>query len=79
MDGKLIVLLLLMISGIVWFFWGTWKIMIPLLLFMVNVCYFMFVILANHTSTFNLIIPGLIIMELLYGQVYQSYLFACLL
>jgi hypothetical protein len=60
MDGKLIVLLLLMVIGIVYFFWGSWKLIIPLILFIVNFLYFMFVIFANHTTTSDLIIPGLI-------------------
>ena len=60
MDGKLIVLILLMLAGIVYFFWGTWKPLIPLILFMVNALYFIFVIFANHTTTSDLMIPGLI-------------------
>ena len=60
MDGKLIVLLLLMVTGIACFFWGSWKLLIPLILFIVNALYLMFVIFANHTSTSDLIIPGLI-------------------
>ena len=57
MDGKLIVLLLLMVIGIACFFWGSWKLLI---LFIVNALYFMFVIFANHTTTSDLIIPALI-------------------
>ena len=43
MDGKLIFLLLLMLSGIAYFFWGVWKILIPLILFIINSLYFIFV------------------------------------
>ena len=60
MDGKLIVLLLLMLSGIAYFFWGVWKILIPLILFIINALYFIFVIFPNHTTTSDLLIPGLI-------------------
>ena len=64
MDGKLIVLLLLMLSGIAYFFWGVWKILIPLILFIINSLYFIFVIFANHTTTSDLLIPGLIAVAL---------------
>ena len=64
MDGKLIVLLLLMLSGIAYFFWGVWKILIPLILFIINTLYFIFVIFANHTTTSDLLIPGLIAVAL---------------
>ena len=64
MDGKLIVLLLLMLSGIAYFFWGVWKILIPLILFIINSPYFIFVIFANHTTTSDLLIPGLIAVAL---------------
>ena len=60
MDGKLIVLLLLIVVGIACFFWGAWKLLIPLILFIINALYFIFVIFANHTNTYDLIIPGLI-------------------
>ena len=60
MDGKLIVLLLLILAGITYFFWGVWKILIPLILFIINSLYFIFVIFANHTTTSDLLIPGLI-------------------
>ena len=64
MDGKLIVLLLLMLSGIAYFFWGEWKILIPLILFIINSLYFIFVIFANHTTSSDLLIPGLIAVAL---------------
>ena len=64
MDGKLIVLLLLMLSGIAYFFWGVWKILIPLILFIINALYFIFVIFANHTTTSDLLITGLIAVAL---------------
>ena len=64
MDGKLIVLLLLMLGGIAYFFWGVWKIIIPLILFIINALYFIFVIFANHTTTSDLLIPGLIAVAL---------------
>ena len=64
MDGKLIVLLLLMLAGIGYFFWGVWKIIIPLILFIINALYFIFVIFANHTTTSDLLIPGLIAVAL---------------
>ena len=64
MDGKLIFLLLLMLSGIAYFFWGVWKILIPLILFIINSLYFIFVIFANHTTTSDLLIPGLIAVAL---------------
>jgi len=64
MDGKLIVLLLLMLVGIAYFFWGVWKILIPLILFIINSLYFIFVIFANHTTTSDLLIPGLIAVAL---------------
>ena len=60
MDGKLIVLLLLIVVGIAFFFWGVWKLLIPLILFIINALYFLFVNFANHTTTSDLIIPGLI-------------------
>jgi len=64
MDGKLIFLLLLMLSGIAYFFWGVWKILIPLILFIINSLYFIFVIFANHTTSSDLLIPGLIAVAL---------------
>ena len=64
MDGKLIVLLLLILAGITYFFWGVWKILIPLILFIINALYFIFVIFANHTTTSDLLIPGLIAVAL---------------
>jgi len=60
MDGKLIVLLLLIVVGIAYFFWGAWKLLIPLILFIINALYFIFVIFANHTNTSDMVIPGLI-------------------
>ena len=60
MDGKLIVLLLLIVIGITYFFWGAWKLLIPLILFIINALYFIFVIFANHTNTSDMVIPGLI-------------------
>ena len=63
-DGKLIVLLLLILAGIAYFFWGVWKILIPLILFIINALYFIFVIFANHTTTSDLLIPGLIAVAL---------------
>ena len=60
MDGKLIVLLLFIVIGIAYFFWGAWKLLIPLILFIINALYFIFVIFTNHTNTYDLIIPGLI-------------------
>jgi hypothetical protein len=59
-DGKLIVLLLLMLAGIAYFFCGVWKILISLILFIINALYFIFVIFDNHTTTSDLLIPGLI-------------------
>ena len=64
MDGKLIVLLLLILAGITYFFWGVWKILIPLILFIINALYFIFFIFANHTTTSDLLIPGLIVVAL---------------
>ena len=64
MDGKLIVLLLLILAGISYFFWGVWKILIPLILFIINALYFIFVIFANHTTTSDLLIPWLIAVAL---------------
>ncbi len=64
MDGKLIVLLLLMLSGIAYFFWSVWKILIPLILFIINSLYFIFFIFANHTTSSDLLIPGLIAVAL---------------
>ena len=64
MDGKLIVLLLLILAGITYFFLGVWKILIPLILFIINSLYFIFVIFANHTTTSDLLIPGLIAVAL---------------
>ena len=64
MDGKLIVLLLLILAGITYFFWGVWKILIPLILFIINALYFIFVIFANHTTTSDLLIPGFIAVAL---------------
>ena len=64
MDGKLIVLLLLMLAGIAYFFWGVWKILTPLILFIINALYFIFFIFANHTTTSDLLIPGLIVVAL---------------
>ena len=64
MDGKLIVLLLLILAGISYFFWGVWKILIPLILFIINALNFIFVIFANHTTTSDLLIPGLIAVAL---------------
>ena len=64
MDGKLIVLLLLMLAGITYFFWGVWKILIPLIFFIINALYFIFVIFANHTTTSDLLIPELIAVAL---------------
>ena len=64
MDGKLIVLLLLMLAGIAYFFLGVWKILIPLILFIINALYFIFFIFSNHTTTSDLLIPGLIAVAL---------------
>ena len=64
MDGKLIVLLLLILAGITYFFWGVWKILIPLILFIINSLYFIFVIFVNHTTSSDLLIPGLIAVAL---------------
>ena len=64
MDGKLILLLLLMLAGIAYFFSGVWKILIPLILFIINFLYFIFLIFANHTTTSDLLIPGLIAVAL---------------
>ena len=64
MDGKLIVLLLLILAGITYFFLGVWKILIPLILFIINSLYFIFVIFANHTTSSDLLIPGLIAVAL---------------
>ena len=58
MDREFIVLLLLNVVGIACFFWGAWKLLIPLILFIINALYFIFVIFANHTNTYDLIIPG---------------------
>ena len=60
MDGKLIVLLLLVVFGIAYFFWSAWKLLIPVILFIINAFYLIFVIFANHTNTSDLIIYGLI-------------------
>ena len=64
MDGKLTVLLLLMLAGISYFFWGVWKMLIPLIFFIINALYFIFVIFANHTTTSDLLIPELIAVAL---------------
>ena len=75
MNGKLIALLLLILAGITYFFWGVWKILIPLILFIINALYFIFVIFGNHTTTSDLLIPGLIAVALYFwlDKAYKIY------
>ena len=64
---KLSVLGLLMLAGIWWFFRGVWILIFWIILTVLDVFYLLFVILSNTKTAFDLILPILILIALIYG------------
>ncbi len=64
---KLSVLGLLMLAGIWWFFRGVWILIFLIILTVLDVFYLLFVILSNTKTAFDLILPILILIALIYG------------